>query len=68
MQKKSIQDTAKNTLLLEANSILELQAFINDQFEEIVTLIHNIKGRLVISGIGKSAIIAQKIVATPDCS
>lgn len=64
MQKKSIQDTAKNTLLLEANSILELQAFINDQFEEIVTLIHNIKGRLVISGIGKSAIIAQKIVAT----
>ena len=64
MQKKSIQDTAKNTLLLEANSILELQAFINDQFEEIVTLIHNIKGRVVISGIGKSAIIAQKIVAT----
>ena len=64
MQKKSIQDTAKNTLLLEANSILELQAFIDDQFEEIVTLIHNIKGRLVISGIGKSAIIAQKIVAT----
>ena len=64
MQKKSIKDTAKNTLLLEANSILELQAFINDQFEEIVTLIHNIKGRLVISGIGKSAIIAQKIVAT----
>ena len=64
MQKKSIQDTAKNTLLLEANSILELQAFIDDQFEEIVTFIHNIKGRLVISGIGKSAIIAQKIVAT----
>jgi arabinose-5-phosphate isomerase len=64
MQKISIQDIAKNTLLLEANSILELQAFINDQFEEIVTLIHNIEGRLVISGIGKSAIIAQKIVAT----
>jgi arabinose-5-phosphate isomerase len=64
MQKKSIQDIAKNTLLLEANSILELQLFINDQFEEIVNLIHNIKGRLVISGIGKSAIIAQKIVAT----
>jgi arabinose-5-phosphate isomerase len=64
MQKKSIQDTAKNTLLLEANSILALQNYINDQFEKVVTLIHNIEGRLVISGIGKSAIIAQKIVAT----
>ena len=64
MQKISIQDIAKNTLLLEANSILALQNYINDQFEEVVNLIHNIEGRLVISGIGKSAIIAQKIVAT----
>jgi arabinose-5-phosphate isomerase len=64
MQKTSIQDIAKNTLLLEANSILALQNYINDQFEEVVNLIHNIQGRLVISGIGKSAIIAQKIVAT----
>lgn len=64
MQKTSIQDIAKNTLLLEANSILALQNYINDQFEEVVNLIHNIEGRLVISGIGKSAIIAQKIVAT----
>jgi len=64
MQKTSIQDIAKNTLLLEANSILALQNYINDQFEKVVNLIHNIEGRLVISGIGKSAIIAQKIVAT----
>ena len=64
MQKRSIQDNARNTLLLEANSILELQAFIDDKFEKVVELIHLIKGRLVISGIGKSAIIGQKIVAT----
>ena len=64
MQKRSIQDIAKNTLLLEANSIMQLQSYINNDFEEIVNLLNNMKGRLVVSGIGKSAIIGQKIVAT----
>ena len=64
MQTKSIQDIAKKTLFLEATSIMELQSFIDEQFESIVHLINNMKGRLVISGIGKSAIIGQKIVAT----
>ena len=39
-------------------------SFINDDFKKTIDLIINCKGRLVISGIGKSAIIAQKIVAT----
>ena len=64
MQKTSLQETAKNTLTLEANSILELREFINDEFEKVVQLVLVTKGRLVISGIGKSAIIGQKIVAT----
>lgn len=64
MQKPSLQEIAKNTLTLEANSILELRDFINDEFERIVHLLLQTKGRLVISGIGKSAIIGQKIVAT----
>jgi arabinose-5-phosphate isomerase len=64
MQKPSLQEIAKNTLTLEANSILELRDFINDEFEKIVHLLLQAKGRLVISGIGKSAIIGQKIVAT----
>jgi arabinose-5-phosphate isomerase len=64
MQKTSIQEIAKNTLALEANSILELREFINDSFEKVVELLLECKGRLVISGIGKSAIIGQKIVAT----
>jgi arabinose-5-phosphate isomerase len=64
MQKLSLQEIAKNTLTLEANSILELHDFINDEFEKIVQLLLQTKGRLVISGIGKSAIIGQKIVAT----
>jgi len=64
MQRQSIQDIAKNTLSLEANSILALTSYIDNEFETIIELIHHIKGRLVISGIGKSAIIGQKIVAT----
>jgi len=64
MQKSSLQEIAKNTLTLEANAILELRSFINDEFEKVVKLLLNAKGRLVISGIGKSAIIGQKIVAT----
>lgn len=64
MHKSSLQEIAKNTLTLEANSILELRAFINEEFEKVVGLLLASKGRLVISGIGKSAIIGQKIVAT----
>ena len=64
MQKTSLQEIAKNTLTLEANSILEVREFINEEFEKVIQLILQSKGRLVISGIGKSAIIGQKIVAT----
>ena len=64
MQRQSIQDIAKNTLTLEANSILALTSYIDNEFETIIGLIHQLTGRLVISGIGKSAIIGHKIVAT----
>ena len=64
MQRQSIQDIAKNTLTLEANSILALTSYIDNEFETIIGLIHQLRGRLVISGIGKSAIIGHKIVAT----
>src|SRR3954467_15641694 len=60
----SIKQTALKTIQLEAESIAGLEHFIDDHFEHAVTAVHNSKGRLVISGIGKSAIIAQKIVAT----
>jgi len=64
MLKTSIQEIAKNTLTLEADAILELREFINDSFEKVVNVLLQTKGRLIISGIGKSAIIGQKIVAT----
>jgi arabinose-5-phosphate isomerase len=60
----NIKAVALRTIELEAKSIEGLTAFINDDFEKAVRHIHEGKGRLVISGIGKSAIIAQKIVAT----
>lgn len=60
----SIQKTALQTIELEAASVAGLSAFINADFEKAIQLIYASKGRLVISGIGKSAIVAQKIVAT----
>ncbi|TMI65222.1 MAG: KpsF/GutQ family sugar-phosphate isomerase [Bacteroidetes bacterium] len=61
---ESIKQTALRTIEQEAQSIRGLAAFINDDFEKAVNAISTTKGRVVISGIGKSAIIAQKIVAT----
>jgi arabinose-5-phosphate isomerase len=55
---------AKTTLSIEAESILHLQNYIGRDFIASVELIYGSKGRVVITGIGKSAIIAQKIVAT----
>jgi arabinose-5-phosphate isomerase len=62
--KNNIIDTAKRTIAQEAFSINELISFINNDFEKAVLHIHKCKGRLVISGVGKSAIVAQKIVAS----
>lgn len=59
-----LQQTAIKTIELESQSIVGLCRFINDDFEKAVHAIANSKGRAVISGIGKSAVIAQKIVAT----
>jgi arabinose-5-phosphate isomerase len=64
MDSQTIASIAKRTIQIEANSINGLQAFIDDDFVNAVEKIAASKGRLIISGIGKSAIIAQKIVAT----
>ncbi len=60
----TIITNAKKTIHLEANSIANLENFINDDFVSAVQAIQASSGRVVVSGIGKSAIIAQKIVAT----
>lgn len=61
---KKIQSVAKKVLQDEAEAILSLKNHIDEQFEACVGAILVCEGRLVITGIGKSAIIAQKIVAT----
>lgn len=55
---------ALNTLETEAMAVGVLKNYIDDRFVEIVKLIHLSEGRVIITGIGKSAIVAQKIVAT----
>ncbi len=60
----SIKQVALRTIELEARSVAGLASFINDDFEKSVNAIAACKGRVVVSGIGKSAVIAQKIVAT----
>lgn len=61
---ETILATAKRTLLSESQSIENLVNYLDDDFAKSVMEIYNTKGRLVVTGIGKSALIAQKIVAT----
>ena len=56
--------TAKQTIITESNAIANLAKLIDDNFELAVNYILNSKGRVIITGIGKSANIATKIVAT----
>ncbi len=64
MDTKLIIQTALDTISIEKNAIGNLSAYVNDHFAEAITYLHQCKGRIIVSGIGKSAIIAQKIVAT----
>lgn len=61
---KAILDIAKKTIETESEAIHNLISLLNDDFANAVTCILKSKGRVVISGVGKSAIIASKIVAT----
>jgi arabinose-5-phosphate isomerase len=60
----TIRDAALRTIKMEADAIRRLIDFLDQQFEKAIDCLSQCKGRIVISGIGKSAIIAQKIVAT----
>lgn len=59
-----IKHIALRTIEMEARSIAGIAASVNTDFEKAVQVIAACPGRVVVSGIGKSAIIAQKIVAT----
>ncbi|HEX5003598.1 MAG TPA: KpsF/GutQ family sugar-phosphate isomerase [Bacteroidia bacterium] len=61
---QEISQIARRTLAIEAESITGLEALVDKDFIEAAKVIHFSQGRVVVTGIGKSAIIAQKIVAT----
>lgn len=61
---RRIIETAKKVLRMESDALLNLQQYIDDDFVRCLEVILNSKGRVIVTGIGKSAIIAQKIVAT----
>ena len=61
---KSIIDWAKQAIAAEQEAIANLATQIDEQFTEAVQAMYQCKGRVIISGIGKSAIVAQKIAAT----
>jgi arabinose-5-phosphate isomerase len=62
--KIEILEIARKTLQIEAEGINRISTQLNDDFSEIVQQILYLKARVILTGIGKSAIIAQKIVAT----
>jgi arabinose-5-phosphate isomerase len=59
-----ILQTAKETILLESRAIANLANLLDEHFEKAVNFILNSNGRVIVTGIGKSANIATKIVAT----
>lgn len=64
ISKETILASAQKTILAESEAISRLVDFLTEDFVKAVEIIHQSSGRLVVTGIGKSAIIAQKIVAT----
>jgi arabinose-5-phosphate isomerase len=64
MNNDAIRKLAIETIRTEADAIEKLAGFIDDDFVTAVNLIFNGKGRVIVTGIGKSAIVAEKIVAT----
>ncbi|SKB40084.1 arabinose-5-phosphate isomerase [Parapedobacter luteus] len=59
-----IKNIAINVLTQEANALNKLTERIDSDFIAVVGAILKLKGRVIVTGVGKSAIIAQKIVAT----
>jgi len=64
LQKDSLVNLAEDVLQIEADSILKLKDRISSNLEEAVNIIINSKGRLIVTGMGKSGLIGRKISAT----
>ncbi|MFP4663362.1 MAG: SIS domain-containing protein [Bacteroidales bacterium] len=62
--KNAILQTARETLIRESEAISKLIDYLDEDFEKVVQLIKESHGRVIVTGIGKSANIANKMVAT----
>ena len=60
----TVTEIARNTIRLEIQSLKSLGESIGPHFDQVVQLIHQSKGKVVVTGVGKSGIIAMKIAAT----
>ena len=59
-----INELANEVLDVEASSILSLKRNIGESFEKAIDILYNCKGRVIVTGMGKSGIIGKKIAAT----
>jgi arabinose-5-phosphate isomerase len=64
LTKKQILENAKEVLRIEGEAVLNLINYIDEEFVKAVEIIYKSKGRVVLTGLGKSGLIARKIVAT----
>lgn len=64
MMNTNTRETALKTIAIEGNAVLDLKRYINDSFDRAIAAMHGCRGKIIISGMGKSAVVAQKIVAT----
>lgn len=64
MQTKTINEIAKEVLTIEANAVEALKSRIGMNFERAIELLYGCKGRVIVTGMGKSGLIGKKIAAT----
>ncbi|MFN5987637.1 MAG: D-arabinose 5-phosphate isomerase, partial [Chitinophagaceae bacterium] len=62
--KETILSIARKALAIESEAVQALETYLDPLFAKAVEAIYQTKGKLIVTGIGKSAIIAQKMVAT----
>ncbi len=64
MDREKILEIGKNTIRSEAQTLLRMSEVLDEAFVQAVMAIYQSRGRVVLTGIGKSAVVGQKIVAT----
>ena len=60
----SLSEIARNIISIENESLVSLRKSIDQSFDKVADLIHKSSGKVVLTGVGKSGIVAMKIVAT----